>query len=161
MSRRTELLTGSPGFSGFQCRTLTRHDAIVVGNLLFTSFHGTIDDENWTRGQWQQRAYYTLSRGVCERSSLLLTDGRIPVCAMVVVEYGRTRSLDLAMTHPDYRQRGLAEGLIRQCLHNLRQIGIDRLSLCVTEENSAALRLYQKLGFETLEDFYHLKVVIT
>lgn len=80
---------------------------------------------------------------------------------MVVVESGQLRSLDLAMTHPEYRGMRLAELLIRQSLHNLSAMGIHKLSLCVTEDNAPAMSLYKRLGFETEEDFYYLKVVIT
>lgn len=80
---------------------------------------------------------------------------------MVVVGRGQSYSLDLAMTHPEYRGMRLAERLIRQCLHNLHETGIEKLSLLVTENNAPAMRLYKRLGFETQEHFYYLKVVIT
>lgn len=164
MSRKTELLASAQDFGPYRLRRLTDKDGILIGDLLFKSFRGSIDDEGQTRNQWRQLALSTFGRGICQASSLVLLDGDMPVSGMVVVKHGlqfERRSLDLAMTHPDYRGHKLAEHLIRQCLHNLCQIGIDNLSLWVTEQNTSAFRLYRRLGFEQQEDFYYLKVVIT
>ncbi|MBS2002966.1 MAG: GNAT family N-acetyltransferase [Cyanobacteria bacterium SZAS LIN-5] len=164
MSRQTELLASPQDFGRYLLRPLNEEDSIMVGDLLFKSFRGSIDDEGQTRNQWRQLALSTFNRGICRTSSLVLLDGNVPICAMVVVKRGlhrERRSLDLAMTHPDYRGQGLAERLIRQCLHNLRETGIGAVSLWVTEQNTPALGLYRRLGFEVQEDFYYLKVVIT
>jgi len=161
MSRRTELLGAPQDFGALRCRNLTPRDGIMVGKLLARSFQGAIDDEGQTPRQWVSLALNTFWHGICERSSLVLFDGKTPVCAMVVTGGGQLRSLDLAMTHPKYRGMKLAELLIRQSLHNLNEMGIQKLSLCVTEDNAPAMKLYQRLGFETQEDFYYLKVVIS
>lgn len=161
MSRRTVSLATPQDFQDFRWRTLKPEDATMVGNLLARSFQGSVDDEGHPSRWWRELARNTFRRGICQSSSLVLFDDRTPVCAMVVVESGQLRSLDLAMTHPEYRGIRLAELLIRQSLHNLSAMGIHRLSLCVTEDNVPAMRLYKRLGFETDEDFYYLKVVIT
>ncbi|CAN5393414.1 hypothetical protein BH10CYA1_BH10CYA1_47620 [soil metagenome] len=161
MGRRTESLARPLDFGALRCRRLKPEDASMVGDLLARSFQGSVDDEGQSGKWWRRLAYDTFHRGICLRSSLVLFDDKTPVCAMVVVERGQLRSLDLAMTHPEYRGMRLAELLIRQSLHYLSETGINRLSLCVTEDNLPAMRLYKKLGFETQEDFYYLKVVIT
>ena len=161
MSRRTETLAETQDFMGFSRRTLKPEDATVIGSLLARSFQGSIDDEGQTQKWWRNLALSTFKRGIDYRSSLILFDRNTAICAMVVVGRGQSYSLDLAMTHPEYRGLRLAELLIRQCLHNLSETGIHRLSLCVTEDNAPAMRLYNRLGFETQEDFYYLKVVIT
>ncbi|MBS1954257.1 MAG: GNAT family N-acetyltransferase [Cyanobacteria bacterium SZAS-4] len=161
MSRRTEPLAAPQNFGVARCRTLKPEESVMIGNLLARCFQGSIDDEGQPPQWWRQLARQTFSRGIDEDSSLVLFDEKTPICAMVVVGRGQSYSLDLAMTHPEYRGLGLAELLIRQCLHNLHQKGIARLSLLVTEDNAPAMRLYNKLGFKTQEDFYYLKVVIT
>jgi ribosomal protein S18 acetylase RimI-like enzyme len=160
MSRPTELLARPLDFGSFRFRTITVGDVESIGRLLRLSFAGGVDDDYVS--DWRQLALNTFRRGICLRSSVLLLSGKVPICAMVVVFHGRrSYSLDLAMTHPRYRNQGLAERLIRQCLNNLREMDIDSLSLWVTEENSGALRLYKRLGFEQQDQIYNLKVVIT
>lgn len=161
MSRRTVSLASPQGFRDFQCRTLEPEDSVMIGKLLTRSFQGSIDDEGHSPKWWRELARNTFARGICDRSSLVLFDEKTPICAMVVVKSGHRYSLDLAMTHPEYRNLKLAELLIRQCLNNLYELGVDRLSLLVTEDNAPAMMLYEKLGFETEEHFYYLKVVIT
>jgi ribosomal protein S18 acetylase RimI-like enzyme len=162
MSRPTERLAAPINFGKYRCRRLTDVDGAMIGRLLCTSFRGTIDDaEHQTDEQWRNIAIRTFWQGICHKSSLVLFEGNTPICAMVVVPHRHSRSLDLAMTHPFYRGQGLAELLIRQCLHNLNQTGVQSMSLWVTEQNAPALRLYEKLGFETQSDFYCLKVVFT
>lgn len=161
MSRRTLPLAQPQDFGDFRWRLIRFEDTEMIGDLLVRSFQGSIDDEGQSPGWWRQLARHTFSRGMDERSSLVLFDDKTPICAMVVVGRGQSFSLDLAMTHPEYRGQRLAELLIRQCLHNLHETGIHRLSLLVTEDNAPAMRLYNKLGFKTGEDFYYLKVVIT
>lgn len=48
---------------------------------------------------------------------------------------------------PDYRGRGTGAGLMQMA----RQHGYEQLSLVVFEENTAAIRLYRRLGYETVK----------
>lgn len=49
---------------------------------------------------------------------------------------------------PELRGRGIARGLMRRLLDELRSMGqIEKVSLGVTSDNAAAVRLYEKLGF--------------
>jgi GNAT superfamily N-acetyltransferase len=159
MSRPTELLLHPLNFGSLNYRTVTAGNVDSIGLLLQLSFAGGVDDDGTT--DWRRLALNTFKRGICLDSSVVLYAGDTPVSAMMVVAERRARSLDLAMTHPKHRNQGLAELLIRQCLNNLRKMDIDRLSLWVTEDNLAALRLYKRLGFEQQDQIYNLKVVIT
>ncbi len=51
--------------------------------------------------------------------------------------------------HPDYRGRGIAFRMLRQLMDMGTKRGIERFTLEVRAGNEAALRLYQKLGFES------------
>ncbi|WP_295956999.1 GNAT family N-acetyltransferase [Rhodoferax sp.] len=48
---------------------------------------------------------------------------------------------------PEYTRRGLAHALVETALHAARASGIARVVLTVTDNNPAALALYQKTGF--------------
>jgi ribosomal protein S18 acetylase RimI-like enzyme len=52
---------------------------------------------------------------------------------------------------PDYRGRGIGTQLMRIAGQQARKHGYDRLSLVVFEENTAALRLYQRLGYRIID----------
>jgi len=52
---------------------------------------------------------------------------------------------------PDYRGRGIGAGLMQTARQQARQFGYKRLSLVVFEENTAAVRLYRRLGYETIK----------
>jgi ribosomal protein S18 acetylase RimI-like enzyme len=54
---------------------------------------------------------------------------------------------------PEYRSHGLGESLIAATVGNLRQRNFSLLSLTVTETNTRAVALYQRLGFETKRVF--------
>ncbi|PNY80243.1 GNAT family N-acetyltransferase [Deinococcus koreensis] len=48
-------------------------------------------------------------------------------------------------THPDWRRRGLAQGLVTRCLDSARQRGVGRVSLGTSAQ---ARGLYGRLGFQ-------------
>ena len=50
--------------------------------------------------------------------------------------------------HPNYRRRGLAVGLMRECERRLKA---GRIRLTVRAGNLPALQLYRKLGYEQVE----------
>lgn len=52
---------------------------------------------------------------------------------------------------PGHRRRGLGRMLLLQCLAGFQRSGIRRVTLEVTEQNEAALRLYASLGFRVIE----------
>jgi GNAT superfamily N-acetyltransferase len=63
-------------------------------------------------------------------------------------ELGRFQSVE---THPAYRRKGIASGLIRSAAsHALEQFGIRNLVM-VADKGSPAERLYKSLGFEMTE----------
>ena len=51
---------------------------------------------------------------------------------------------------PEYRGRGLGTALLRIARQQARDHGYERLSLVVFEENTAAARLYRRLGYLTM-----------
>lgn len=59
--------------------------------------------------------------------------------------------------HPAHRRQGLGELLMLQVMHDLQEEGYQQVWLEVNSQNPPAIRLYQKLGFETTVTYgYHL-----
>jgi ribosomal protein S18 acetylase RimI-like enzyme len=52
---------------------------------------------------------------------------------------------------PDYRGRGIGAELMQMARQQALQNGYKQLSLVVFEENTAAVRLYRRLGYETIK----------
>lgn len=50
--------------------------------------------------------------------------------------------------HPDYRQRGIGRQLLEACE---RALGTRRVRLSLRTSNTAALRLYQKIGYQQVD----------
>lgn len=84
------------------------------------------------------------------------SDGKIvgAVWVRIMDDYGhldsQTPSLAISL-YPEYRGQGIGTQLLNQMLDMLRQKGYPQVSLSVQKENYA-LRMYQKAGFETVED---------
>ena len=76
------------------------------------------------------------------------------VWVRIMDDYGhvddQTPSLAISL-YPEYRGQGIGTQLLNQMLDMLRQKGYPQVSLSVQKENYA-LRMYQKAGFETVEE---------
>lgn len=55
---------------------------------------------------------------------------------------------------PNFRRRGLGEVLVRKALHGFRQAGVKKVALEVTAENTTAVNLYLRIGFQMLQTVY-------
>ncbi|MDD5997954.1 MAG: GNAT family N-acetyltransferase [Bacteroidales bacterium] len=83
-------------------------------------------------------------------------DGKIAgaVWVRIMNDYGhvddQTPSLAISL-YPEYRGQGVGTQLLNQMLDMLRRTGYPQVSLSVQKENYA-LRMYQKAGFETVEE---------
>ena len=89
-------------------------------------------------GQFDPQASYSmLDRLTGQLVGLLL-------CSSVRSDVGHVTQVCVL---PQYRSRRLGERLIIQCAENLRSRGFQELSLTVTEANTRAVELYQRLGF--------------
>lgn len=54
------------------------------------------------------------------------------------------------VTHPDARSQGHGRSLLQEMIQWAAEAGILQIELCVDENNSAALSLYRRLGFEQI-----------
>ena len=93
-------------------------------------------------------------RGRADRAMVAEVDGRVvgAAWARIMDDYGHvddeTPSLAIALYAP-YRGQGIGSALLERLLEALAEAGYRRVSLSVQKEN-AALRLYRRLGFETV-----------
>ena len=77
---------------------------------------------------------------------------------------GSTQNFTFQFSHPSgfqnlgvvaaFRGRGLGRALLLQALHGFVRAGLGRALLEVTAQNSAAIRLYRRLGFRCRKTLY-------
>ena len=56
--------------------------------------------------------------------------------------------------HPDYRRRKLGKFLMNESLQTLKEMGLQKVSLHVTNSNYPARLLYESLGFKKMQSIY-------
>jgi ribosomal protein S18 acetylase RimI-like enzyme len=59
--------------------------------------------------------------------------------------------------HPEYRGKGIARDLVRKQLMAFRDGGVQEVTLEVLSQNERAMKLYDKLGFETVRDLQYYR----
>jgi putative acetyltransferase len=61
---------------------------------------------------------------------------------------GHTARLDNFAIRPEFQGQGWGAHLLQEIIAELQSQGIKRIDLIVESDNTRAIRLYQKLGFE-------------
>jgi predicted GNAT family acetyltransferase len=69
----------------------------------------------------------------------------------------RVAALGNIVTHPDYRGRGFAQSVTARLCRSLLE-NVDHIGLNVKANNTVAIGLYEKLGFEILAPYYECAV---
>ena len=80
------------------------------------------------------------------------SDGNLAGCISGAIEQPTGSGWIWALAvHPEYRGQRLGERLSRQLLATLAEYGSEHVRLTVSPGNRAAIRLYERLGFEQQE----------
>ncbi|GGA60531.1 GNAT family N-acetyltransferase [Ornithinibacillus halotolerans] len=78
-------------------------------------------------------------------------DGQIIACAMAWQEED-TGVIEDVFVRPEWRKNGLATFLLTTALTYLKDLGLPKAYLMVDTENEHALKLYQSVGFQVVEE---------
>ena len=82
------------------------------------------------------------------------TEGSVPVGTvqgLCLDDWGAIQNLGI---EPQHRGRGLGSLLLLSAAQGFRQAGLRRMHLEVTTDNTAAIRLYRRLGFKQASVVY-------
>tara|TARA_Y100001968_G_C19315492_1_gene696447 strand:- start:17 stop:517 length:501 start_codon:yes stop_codon:yes gene_type:complete len=98
----------------------------------------------WSKNLWEKelKNSESINIGIKEGSNL-----KAMACILPVLnEY----SLTLIAVHPSQRKKGLGTLILAQICKQAHKNGLSKIILEVDEENSAAIGLYNKIGFKTV-----------
>lgn len=128
-----------PNINGLTLREMTLADLPTVLAIEHTSYFTP-----WTKSLFVESMQSP--QQVCQ---VLLVDDQL-VAYMVVANIIDEADLLNIAVDPRWRQQGLARYFIEQQKHTLALQGMARFFLEVNVENTAAIRLYEQLGFSVV-----------
>jgi DNA-binding MarR family transcriptional regulator/GNAT superfamily N-acetyltransferase len=82
-------------------------------------------------------------------------DGRPAGCVFCTEKDARTAQLRLLLVEPDARGRGLGGRLVDECLRFARRARYERISLWTNDVLADARRVYERAGFELVDEETH------
>lgn len=80
--------------------------------------------------------------------------GQAVACGLAVLEAGWVGLFDI-ITHPEYRRQGFGEAVVQSLVSWAKREGARHSYLQVVATNEPALRLYDKLGYETAYTYWY------
>lgn len=143
-----------PCAEGPGCRPPQRADAQALAALFHAAWRGTVDDEGETLADWQARvAQYVAGDfglpmwAVSEVCADLHSAGMALRSAVLVGLWDEQPLVVFVATAPACRRQGLARAGLTRTLNRLAAGDEPVARLVLTEGNTAAMGLYESLGF--------------
>jgi len=146
----------------WSARPISQQDGPLLGALMYDAYHDTIDDEGETPDEALAEIASVLAGKhgpLLSASSFVVEDGARALGATIITDWTDERTghrqplLAFLMVHPDASGQGMGTFLLGASINALLAHGEHELVLFVTVGNSAAQRVYQKLGFTVEEEF--------
>ena len=141
--------------TGYRFRALVPSDLEAVGSLYFSAYDPGVACATLDEAVADIAASFAGEYGPLDlESSLVARDlhGELVGAVLVVhrAPWPDTPNcpfvIELFSAH-EHRRRGIATALVREMMHHLSTTGSNQVSLRVAEDNVAALKLYEQLGF--------------
>lgn len=105
---------------------------------------------------WSAESLRLLTKDGIGIGMVCCDDGKVCAYGGMVCAVDEGQITNIA-THPDMRRRGYGRAVVQSLKKYAVNNGFDSISLEVRESNSAAIALYESLGFKTVgkrKDFY-------
>ncbi len=148
----------------FDLRRWSEADFNTAAAVITTSYRNHIDSEindQYRSVNGSMRFLNNIVRfpgcGVFDNESSLVAVHRasrttvgVILCSRVKDDVGHVTQVCVL---PEYRGRGIGEGLIAASAYNLQKRRFSSLSLTVTEANTRAVEIYKRMSFEILRVF--------
>ncbi len=130
---------------------------IKLLDKLFTIEEQCFDEEAFTKRQIAYLLTDYNAIALAAKTNSDIAGFIIAQIELAELEFGHIITINVA---PNYRHKGIATKLLHEIESLLKQRGIVECRLEVREDNSAAIKLYHKLGYQTiskLERYYGKK----
>ncbi|MEM7009046.1 MAG: ribosomal protein S18-alanine N-acetyltransferase [Thermodesulfobacteriota bacterium] len=98
---------------------------------------------------WPKRIFEREIKAMNAYKRVIRFSGSVVAYMVTWTIYDEVHILNIAV-HPDFRQIGLGEMLLKDCLRFSRDQGLKLAILEVRVSNKGAIKLYEKMGFKTL-----------
>jgi RimJ/RimL family protein N-acetyltransferase len=125
-------------------------DEAELASLMLDSYMGTVDyeGESLTEAIEEVRSTLSGSKGpfLWSASRVIEKEG-VLASACLVIRWEDQPLVAFSMTRAAFKQRGLARASLEASMSSLCQQGEATVALFVTVANSAAVHLYESLGF--------------
>jgi len=112
-----------------------------------------------TAAEWQEYAAQLLAFGACGRfepelsAARMSSDDTLAAAIVTTVIAPKTAHLAQVVVDPAEQRRGLGVAMLRDVVAKVKRAGFERVSLLVSGNNRAAVRLYSGSGFAGSERF--------
>ena len=139
-----------------KCRNISAKDMRSLGILMLESYRGTIDYDGETEEDGTSEIRETIDGKygpLLEECSFLIQENEQAASACIITwsEKENLPLLAFSMTHPDFKNQGMATFLLKKSINTLLAQGYNELYLVVTKGNIEAEHLYAKMGFQVFE----------
>ncbi len=146
-------------FPDFEVRKWSDNDYQPAAAVITAAYHGHVDsqiNDQYRTLSGSLRFLNNIVRfpgcGMFDPDASLVVTNRatrqmvgLILCSRVRHDVGHVTQVCIL---PEYRSRGIGEGLLASTASILKRRGFSMLSLTVTEANSRAVELYERLGYE-------------
>ncbi len=138
-------------------RSLSKNDIELLGKLMLDAYRGTVDVEGdeTLDAITEIRDTFTGAYGpVLKSCSFVIEKNGQALSAIIITNWDGTPQplLTFTMTHPTAKNQGMSSFLIKKSVNALLEQGYTDLYLFVTANNLPARHVYEKLGFEVIEE---------
>ena len=140
-----------PLAAGIVCQSVSLSDAEVLGALMDNAYRDTIDHEGETFEQCVDEMKNTIQGKYgpfISQASFMVTHNNKPVSAILMTEWKSQPLVAFTMTDKSYLGKGLAKFLLGKAVSALHGSAWKEIFLVVTEGNTSAESLYEKVGFK-------------
>ena len=138
---------------GLPVRHPSTDDAEALARLMLDAYEGTIDadgSETLDDARTEVSGYFSPERQPMPEHSFVALDGEVPVAAVLVARYEGLPLVAYVMTATAQKGAGLATALTQLTLGSLHAAGERQVHLWVTRGNTAAERIYERIGFRDM-----------
>lgn len=148
-------LTSQPVEQRRDCRAISTGWLVALSQLMLDAYRGTIDDNEETLEDAIKMTQDTFAGGIGpflkDCSWLIERDGKVLACTLLTLWRGEPLLAEV-LTDPSAQNQGLGAFLIKKSINALLARGYSDLTLFVTKGNLPAQHLYEKLGFQVIEE---------